>query len=135
LADRNMSRQKIILRLEREANAYARRYEDERAAFGRRQRIEDMENVIEDILEWMDERGDLDRLKAAGVEIDDEEEGRFALSLNGRITTVRPREDLSLAVDGRIVHPNRDCPVLDEALYQDVITRLDDWVREAGAKQ
>jgi len=116
----------IIKALERDANIAARAHAEACAAFMRAERLADMESVIDDIDAWLDERGDALGLARHGVSrISDD--GRIAFSAGGRSMMIRPRDDMSIVVDGRIMHPNRDCPVLDEPFYAAVVERIEAW--------
>ncbi len=118
----------IIRQLEADANAHARRHFADVAEFSRLQRLERMQILIDDIADWLDEKGDRARLVAFGVSVHDGE-GTFSLKQGRRTLKLLPRDDLSFTVDGRIMHPNRDCPTLDRRCYDEVLARLIDWAR------
>lgn len=125
-AQRYERNERIVRRLELEANESATTYIAEVEAFARETRLRRMKDLLEELTEWMEEEGDLDRLQAQGVELD-EEEGLVRLVQGARNMTLRARDDMSITVDGKIMYPNHDCPVLDDEFYGDVMARVYRW--------
>ena len=127
-AQRNERNERIVRRLEIEANASAATYIAEVEAFARETRLKRMTDLLEELMEWMEEEGDLDRLQAQGVELD-EEDGLVRLVQGARNMTLRARDDMSITVDGKVMYPNHDCPVLDDEFYGDVMACVYRWAR------
>jgi hypothetical protein len=125
-AHRNERNERIVRRLEIEANQSAATYIAEVEAFARESRLKRMADLLEELTEWMEEEGDLDRLQAQGVELD-EEEGLVRFVQGARKMTLCARDDMSIKVDGKIMYPNPDCPVLDDEFYVDVMARVYHW--------
>lgn len=120
--------ERIVRRLELEANESAATYIAEVEAFARETRLRRMKDLLEELMEWMEAEGDLDRLQAQGVELE-EKEGLVRLVQGARNMTLRARDDMSITVDGKIMYPNHDCPVLDDEFYGDVMARVYRWAR------
>lgn len=116
----------IIRALEREANAAARQHEEDVQAFQRSYRIGRMEDLIDDLFERLEER-ESERLSAEGVMLR-EGDGRFVLRRGDHEFEVRPRDDMTIAVDGRILRPDPEFPVLTDDLYDEVLARVNAWV-------
>ncbi len=127
-AQRNERNEQIVRQLEIEANESAAMYIAEVEAFARQTRLKRMTNLLEELMEWMEEEGDLDRLQAQGVELD-EEEGLVRLGQGARNMTLHARDDMCITVDVKIMYPNHDCPVLDDEFYGHVMARVYPWVR------
>lgn len=120
------SNREIIARLEREANAAARLYADAVAEHQLAYRIERMITLVEDLATWIEEREGT-RLAKAGVVLD-EGDGRFVLRRGDAVFEVRTRDDMSIVVDGKIMRPNPELPVLVEDFYDEVMARVRAWI-------
>ncbi|MEQ8825904.1 MAG: hypothetical protein RIC14_16180 [Filomicrobium sp.] len=119
----------IIRQLEIDANASARVYETEVQEFQALYRLERMQDVVEAIGDWLEDEGDLDRLDVLGVLVDGES-GKPLKFVQGRRTfTIRARDDMSVVVGGKIMHPNRECPVLDQRFYDEVMSQVFEWAQ------
>ncbi|MCH9807035.1 MAG: hypothetical protein K0U74_04825 [Alphaproteobacteria bacterium] len=127
MTERNPRNVEIVRQLETDANAAAVAYLADVDDFARQTRLQCMIDLLDEFIEWMDERGDADNLEDHGVAIS-EDVGVVLLSLGERSLTMRARDDMSIAFGAHIVQPNRDCPVLDEALYAELMSRIDAWV-------
>ncbi len=130
MPQRSARNEAIIRQLELEANASAELYEAEVEEFQALYRLERMQDVVDDIGDWLEDEGDLDRLNLLGVSVDADAGAPLRFRQGQRLFTIRARDDMSIAVDGKIMHPNRECPVLDQALYDEVIARLFDWAHK-----
>ncbi|MDX2288489.1 MAG: hypothetical protein NW217_06680 [Hyphomicrobiaceae bacterium] len=124
-------RNAIIRRLLTEANAYAEAYEADVEEFQRLHRIERMQDIIDDFHEALDENGDAGRLADLGVSIR-EENGQLHLHKSGRTLVIRARDDMSIAVDRKVMHPDPDCPVLDRSFYEEVLARVMTWAKDTS---
>lgn len=121
----------IISALERDANAAARQYEEDVQAFERSYRIERMEDLIDDLADRLDER-EAGRLAEQGVVLK-EGEGRLVLMRADSAFEVRPRDDMTIAVDGKIMRPDPEFPVLTDDFYDEVLARIRVWVDPSTA--
>ncbi len=123
-------RNAIIRQLLAEANAYAEAYEADVAEFHRLYRIERMQDIVDDFHETLDETGDLGKLADLGVSIR-EKDGQLHLKKSGRTLVIRARDDMSIAVDGSIMHPNQEHPALDRPFYEEVLARVMSWAKDS----
>lgn len=126
MTDRTERNAAIIRQLEIEANLSAAAYLEEVEEFQRLYRFERMQDLVFDLAEWIEESGDLRRLAALGVELEEDEVG-LGFTQGKRSMRVLPRDDMSISVDGRVFYPNVDCPVLDKPFYDEVMSGVFAW--------
>lgn len=126
MPQRNERNEEIVRQLEVDANKSAATYIAEVEAYARQSRLKCMADLLEEFAEWMEEEGDLDRLRSLGVELR-EAEGLVRLNQGVRKMTLRARDDMSILVDGTIMHPNCDCPILDDNFYGELMARINRW--------
>lgn len=132
MTDRSERNAAIVRQLEIEANISAGAYLAEVEEFQRLYRLERMQDIVFDLTEWIEEAGDLKRLADLGVRIE-EDDAVLRFVQAERSLAIRARDDMSVSVDGRIMHPNAECPVLDKAFYDDVMARIFAWADADGA--
>ena len=120
----------IIAELEASANASAQLFINARMAFHRRTSRNEMAELIAELGEWILERGDAKLLSAFGVVIDEDfQSGTMTFTAFERLLVVSPRDDLSISVDGVVMRPDPECPVLDDQLYNAVMARIIAWAK------
>lgn len=124
--------QAIIQQLEADANAAAAAYVAEVDEYQRLYRLERMQDIVCDLTEWIESSGDEALLAELGVHVR-EDDGVVTLKQFHRAIEIRPRDDMTIAVAGKIMQPNRDCPVLDQPFYDEVMGRVFSWAREQDA--
>lgn len=128
MSERNPRNEAIVRQLEADANAAAEIYLEDVEEFQRLYRLERMQDIVEDLAEWIEETGDLNLLNDLGVQVIEEDEIGVLMFVQGkRSMIVRPRDDMNIVVDGRIMQPNKDCPVLDQPFYAEVMSRVFGW--------
>lgn len=132
MAQRNERNEAIIRQLEQDANASAQMYEAEVAEFQALYRLERMQDVIDAIAVWLEDEGDIIRLAELGVVVEGDAGQPLEFVHGSRTLTIRARDDMSIVVGGKIMHPNRDCPVLDQPFYDEVMERIFDWAHGRG---
>lgn len=126
MTDRNGRNAEIVRQLEIEANVSAATYLAEVDEFQRLYRLERMQDVVFDLAEWLEEAGDSKLLADLGVQIE-EDDALLRFKQGRRLMVIRPRDDMSISVNGKIMHPDADCPVLDKAFYSEVIAAVFAW--------
>ncbi|MEO1205592.1 MAG: hypothetical protein AAFV45_04605 [Pseudomonadota bacterium] len=128
--------QQIVRQLEDEANAAARAYEEAVQDNERSYRVGRMEDLIDDLSERL-EALELARLESLGVALDDTTDGVLILRRGLSAFEVRARDDMSISVNGKIVRPNPEFPVLTDDLYDDVMLHVIAWLdpSRAGPKR
>ncbi len=119
----------IIRQLELQANAAAVQYAEEVAEYQRLYRLERMQDVVFDIADWIEEVGDEVRLAELGVDVI-EDDGIVKLKQGARSFELRARDDMTIVVGGKIMHPNNELPVLDPPFYAEVMNRVFAWARQ-----
>ncbi len=127
MTERNPRNIEIVRQLEVDANATAAAYLVDVNDFARQTRLKCMADLLEEFIEWMDERGDTERLEDAGVDVS-EDDGLIELRQGKRKLELRASDDMSIAVDGKSMQPNPDCPILDDAFYVEVMRSIDAWL-------
>lgn len=126
MTDRTERNAAIIRQLEIEANLSAVSYLEDVEEFGRLYRLERMQDIVFDLAEWIEASGDLKRLAALGVKLDEDDTG-LGFEQGKRSMRVLPRDDMSISVDGKRFYPNVDCPVLDQSFYDEVMAGVFAW--------
>lgn len=127
MTDRSERNAAIVRQLEAEANAMAAAYMADVEEFARLNRWQRMVDLLEELAEWMEQHGDAARLMTQGVAIDDDD-GELRLVHGDRVMSLRARDDMTISVDGQIMEPDRDCPILDARFYEEVMSRINRWV-------
>lgn len=120
----------IVRRLEAEANEVAREYLERLEAFQEAEEMGRMETLIEDISDAIDERGDAKKLHALGVTVKESYDGTLWFIKGNKKLAVRPRENMTIKVGHATVYPNRDCPIFDDRIYEDVLERVFAWAKK-----
>lgn len=124
--------QDIVRQLEQEANAAAQAYEQAVHENERAYRVGRMEDLIDDLAERFDAL-ETARLDALGVILDDSVEGKVILRRGNSKFEVRARDDMTIAVNGKIVRPNPEFPVLTDDLYDDIMLHVITWLDPSKA--
>jgi len=125
----------IIRRLESEANEIARDYHERQAELQREEDIVRMEMLLDDLIDAVHQRGDADRLRNLGVRIKETNDGVLWFLKGHKKLTVRPRANMTVKVGQATIYPNRDCPVMDEKFYTDVMSRVLGWAEAMARKE
>ncbi len=128
MTDRFERNAAIVRQLEIEANISAGAYLDEVEEFQRLYRLERMQDIVFDLTEWIEEAGDLDRLAELGVTVE-ENDAELVFKQGRRTMMIAPRDDMSISVDGKVVNPNADCPVLDKPFYDVLMGCVFEWAQ------
>lgn len=126
MTDRSEHNAAIVRQLEIEANVSAAAYVAELEEFQRLYRLERMQDIVFDLTEWIDESGDKSRLADLDVSID-ETDAELVFKQGARSMVIEPRDDMSICVNGKIVSPNADCPVLDKPFYDVIMGCVFEW--------
>ncbi|MEL7050023.1 MAG: hypothetical protein AAFO75_13905 [Pseudomonadota bacterium] len=126
------NREDIVRQLEREANIAAQAYEEAVQKNERAYRIERMEDLVDDLAERLDEL-ETSLFNELSIVMHDDVDGRFTLVREGREFEVRARDDMTIAVNGQIVHPDPQFPVLTMSLYDNVLQRVLSWADPSTA--
>lgn len=134
MARRSKRQQEIVATMIDDALTSAKQYEADCEEFAESQKLKNMADVIADLGAWLEER-DGDRLEACGISMDGSANGQLLFRMEGKARpfVVRRRADISVPTDcsfvagGRIVHLNRDLPVLDIEVYELVLERIFNW--------
>ena len=132
MSERSKRQKEIVAEMKRQALESAAAFERDSIEASRLRRIERVESVIDDLTDRLVEEHML-LLEALGVSVE-EIDGRLVLEKDGKTFIVRPREDMTLAADGVIVHLNPDLPVLDDEVYEAVMGRILMWAGASGEK-
>jgi hypothetical protein len=119
----------VVRKLLDDANAYARAHEADVVAFHRRERLGRMQVLVRDVVEWIEERGSLEKLTALGVAMS-VDVGSIVFEQGARRFEITARADMSVMVNGQIVYPNRDCPVLDQRCFDEIMRLVFKWARK-----
>ncbi|MBU2581205.1 MAG: hypothetical protein KJ622_05775 [Alphaproteobacteria bacterium] len=126
MTDRTERNAAIIRQLEIEANLSAASYIEDVEEFQRLYRLERMQDVVFDLAEWIEEAGDGKRLADLGVVVEDDDQG-LRFKQGRRAMAILPRDDMSISVGGKAYFPDADCPVLDKAFYDEVMSGVFAW--------
>jgi hypothetical protein len=122
----------VVRKLLDDANAYARAHEADVLAFHRREQLGRTQVLVRDVVEWTEERGSLEKLTAVGI-VMRVDVGLIVFTQGERRFEVSARSDMSVMVNGQIVYPKRDCPVLDQRCSDEIMALVFKWARKCHA--
>ncbi len=128
MATRSQRQNAIVQTMIEDALVSANEFERECIAFAERQKMKELGDVIGELGVWLDERESA-WLARLGIEMLENEEGELAFGSprHSRPFRVSTGANDTIIAGGRLVRLDRDLPVLDEDVYDEVLSRLLDW--------
>jgi len=126
-----VSSAEIIAALEREANLHAKAHAKAVAVFHDTERLRRMEILLRDFRDEAEARGDLLGLEGVGVTLGVVDDGHLVFRHGEQMLDVIACETMSVLVGGVLVLPNRECPVLDQRCYDEIMGLVFGWAASA----